>query len=208
MINPGYKISVKETEEMKEFKSSAAYGTYLKAISASPAFAAVMKEHIQNINILDDLKHLKNEGKLPDEISEKTLNELFKQSLIKMAIGIVADAVILKELEDTRVEEVVNGLKSDSDVIYLLGEADKTYYDQAARLNEKGKLDKDSIAFRGLMMFIKKHEKELSNVLIDHDRLLKKGSNISTNESKKHPNKKDSEMNAIAPDFDSNDITL
>jgi len=205
MINPGYKISVKETEDMKAFKTSAAYGTYLKAISASPAFAAVMREHIQNINISDDVKHLKTEGKLPDSISETALNDLFRQSLSKMAIGLVADTVILKELEDTRVEEIVNGLKTDSDVIYLLGEAEEKYYEQAATLLEKGKIDQNSIAFRGLMTFIKNHEQDLGKLNKEIEHASKKPT-ISEGKKQSKPIVEDASI--PDPDFDSNDITL
>lgn len=200
MINPGYKISSKEEDEMREFRTSAAYGTYLKAISGSPAFAAVMREHIQNVNIADDVKLLKNEGKLPDGVSAKALNELFKQSLSKMAIGLVADAVILKELEDAKVAEIVQDLKQDSDVVYLLGEADKKYYSQAATLLEQGKIDKESVAFRGLVAFMKKHAAELGTLEMEEP----KATLLSTNTKTEEPKKETAPM----PDLDSNDIIL
>lgn len=204
MINPGYKISPQEEDDMKEFRNSAAYGTYLKAISGSPAFAAVMREHIQNVNISEDVKLLKNKGKLPDSVSANALNELFKQSLSKMAIGLVADTVILKELEDARMSEVVHDLKQDSDVIYLLGEADKKYYAQAAKLLEQGKIDQNSVAFRGLIAFMKKHEAELGTLEIE-DKPVIKESPIKKPTTKKAK----SETTEVAtPDFDSNDITL
>lgn len=200
MINPGYKISTKEEDEMREFRNSAAYGTYLKAISSSPAFASVMREHIQNVNIAEDIRILKTEGKLPDNVSAKALNELFKQSLSKMAIGLVADTIILKELEDARLSEVMNGLKQDSDVVYLLGEADQKYYVQAAKMLEQGKIGKESVAFRGLMAFMKKHEKELGSVISEVDRPI-----ISPRRKETAPAEEES---PTAPDFNSNDITL
>lgn len=197
MINPGYKISSQEEDEMREFKDSAAYSTYLKAISSSPAFAAVMRDHIQNINITEDIKLLKNDGKLPDGVSARALNELFKQSLSKMAIGLVADTVILKELEDANVSDILNGIKKDSDIVYLLGEADQKYYSKAAKLVEEGRVNKESIAFRGLVAYMSKNEK------------LKNSLDIKEPKPKKKEKVKEiKEAAATTPDFDSNDITL
>lgn len=201
MINPGYKISVREEDDMRNFRDSAAYGTYLKAISGSPAFAAVMREHIQNVDINSDLKLLKNEGKLPDSVSSKALNELFKQSLSKMAIGLVADTVILKELEDASVSEIINDLKKDSDVEYLLGEADKKYYVRAAKLLKEGKIKNDSIAFRGLVAYMKKNMEELED-------LSNEATNIKKEKQKPVQTKENNLTPTSIPDFDSNDITL
>lgn len=160
MINPGYKISVNDVKELKQFKRSEAYSTYLKAISKSPAFVSIMDEHINNINIESDVAQLKKEGKLPSSIASKSVAALFKESLSRMAICILADSIILKELEDCKVDTVLNGLKQDSDIMYLLGRADKKYYLQAARLVEEGKLDSNSLAFRGLMAYMKLNNEE------------------------------------------------
>lgn len=162
MINPGYKISVNEIKALKEFKSSEAYSTYIKAISQSPAFVAIMDEHINNVDITADVNQLKQEGKLPSSMSSKALVGLFKKTLSRMAVNILADSIILKELEDCTIEEVVSELKKDSDIIYLLGQADTKYYRQAARLVEDGKLDSNDLAYRGLMAYMKLNNDEFS----------------------------------------------
>lgn len=162
MINPGYKLSINEIKTLKEFKNSEAYSTYMKSISQSPAFVALMNEHINNVDISSDVEQLKQEGKLPSTITAKSMSGLFKKSLSRMAINILADSIILKELEDCKVEEVTSELKKDSDIIYLLGHADKKYYIQAARLAENGKLSPDDLAYRGLMAFMKLNENEFT----------------------------------------------
>jgi hypothetical protein len=148
MINNGYSLSVKDFAEFHEFKKSAAYGAYLKSISNSPAFKTIMNEHIDNINITEDIKKLKNEGKLPDSVSAKSLSDLFKQSIARMAICITADSIILKELEENKIEEVIQSLTEESDITYLLGKADPKYYEQAARMLEQGKLDQGSLGLK------------------------------------------------------------
>lgn len=160
MINPGFKLSLREVKELQDFKYSEAYSTYLRSIAHSPAFIALMDEHINNVNIEEDVSKLKKEGRIPETVTAKAVAGLFKQTLNRMAIGIMADSVILKELEDCSVDEVINGLKTDSDIMYLLGKADKKYYVQAAELVEEGKLDKNSLAFRGLMAYMKLNNKE------------------------------------------------
>lgn len=160
MINPGYKISVNDIKEFKTFKKSEAYGSYLKSIAQSPAFIALMDEHINNVDITDDINLLKNSGEIPDSVTAKNISYLFKTSLGRMAICILADSIILKELEDCKVESILSGLKKDSDILYLLGKAEKKYYTQAAKLAEDGKLSDDSLVFRGLMAYIKLNGKD------------------------------------------------
>ena len=178
MINPGYKLSVSDIKELKDFKKSEAYSTYLKAISQSPAFVAIMDEHINNVDISKDIDDLKQEGKLPSTISTKSIAGLFKTSLGRMAICILADSIILKELEECKVESVIADLKKDSDIIYLLGQADKKYYIQAATLAEAGKLDSTSLAFRGLMAYMKLHQDEFKEPQDACDNLLEEDNSI------------------------------
>ena len=157
MVNLGYCLSIKDAEELKKFKESAAYGSYLKAISSSPAFRIVMKEHIDGVDVTEDIKELKNQGKLPDAVNPKALSDLFKQSLGKMAVCLVADSVILKELETIKIDEVIKNLSGESEISYLLGKADKKYYEQASKLLEQGKLDENSVGYRGLTAYLKKN---------------------------------------------------
>ena len=177
MINPGYNISIDETMKLKEFRNSEAYSTYLKSIAASPAFTAIMQEHISNIDITDEVKRLKEEGRIPEGASARDLSTLFKQTLNRMAMGICADSIILRELEEIRVEKIVKELQEDSDTIYLLGKADEKYYKQAKQRAEENELEKDSIAFRGLMQWMKNNDETLKKAtrrksLTPADRLL------------------------------------
>jgi hypothetical protein len=159
MINLGYTLSVKDADELKKFKESAAYGTYLKAIGASPAFRVIMKEHLDGVDVSEDIKTLKNQGKLPDAVNPKALSDLFKQSLSKLAMCLVADSIILKELETVKIEEVLGELSGESEVNYLLGKADKKYYEQASKLVEQNKLDENSVGYRGLTAYLKHNGK-------------------------------------------------
>jgi len=159
MIDAGFKLTAAETRKLDEFKTSAAYGTYLKAIKASPIYSTIVREYVKNVDIKDDLVRLQSDGTLPDGISLDTMNNLFKQSISRMAINMMADAVILIELEKKRVDDVIHDIRSDSDIIYLLGTADEKYYKEAEKLLEEGKLDKDSVAYRGLVNWYKLKEK-------------------------------------------------
>jgi hypothetical protein len=197
MINNGYSLDVKDFAAFHEFKKSSAYGLYLKSISNSPAFKTIMNEHINNVDVTEDVKKLKNDGKLPDSISAKALSDLFKQSLNRMAICITADAVILKELEDNKIEEVLESLTDDSDITYLLGKADPQYYEQASRMVEEGKLDKNSLAFKGLTSYLKQTGK-LKGVT----KPLEKATPVKTIEK---PNKAEAKKEI---NFDSNSIDL
>jgi adenine deaminase len=164
MINPGYIISAQETLELKQFKKSEAYSSYLKSIATSPAYISIMDEHINNIDIVEDVNKLKTEGILPSNTNSKNVSLLFKQTLCRMAIGILADAIILKELEDCKIEEVLADLKADSNVTYLLGKANKKYYDQAKKLLNKGELKEDTLAYRGLLAYTKLTENNLNEI--------------------------------------------
>lgn len=198
MINPGYKITPKEENELKSFRNSKAYGTYLKTISESPAFISIMRDNIQNINIEPELKILQKENKLPSGVNSKVLNALFKEALNKMAIGLVADSIILKELEDLRVSDVLNDIRTESDIIYLLGAAEEKYYDHAKQLLAQDKLDIGSAAFQGLVAFLKKNKEDTTNIM---DNLYKK------QEEYVRQDEEEEESDNIQ-NIDSNDIIL
>lgn len=159
MINTGFKLSAKDLQLLDEFKHSVAYSTYLKAIKSSPAYVAMMKEHADRINVESDVTRLKSEGQLPDNINPDTLTTLFKQTIARMVINVVADTVILKELEDASVEDVIHGVKDDANILYLTGMADDKYYKEAQKLLEEGKLSRDDVAYRGLMTWMKRKDK-------------------------------------------------
>lgn len=159
MINVGFKLTAKDLKKLADFKHSVAYGTYLKCIKSSPVFVSIMKEHSDKINIESDVVKLKSEGALPENIAPEALTMLFKQSISRMVINIVADTVILKELEDKSVDDVIHEIKDDINILYLTGMADGKYYKEAQKLLEDGKLNRDEVAYRGLMAWMKRQEK-------------------------------------------------
>lgn len=159
MINVGFRLTAKDLKKLADFKHSVAYGTYLKNVKNSPVYLSVMKEHADKINIEQDVRRLKSDGQLPDNISADALSSLFKQSIGRMAINIVADTIILKELEDKAIDDVLNDINDDVNLLYLTGMAETKYYKEAQKQLEDGKLDKDDVAYRGLMTWMKRQEK-------------------------------------------------
>jgi ribosomal protein L12E/L44/L45/RPP1/RPP2 len=159
MINTGFILTAKDANKLREFKSSPAYSSYLKAIAFSPAYTVIAKEYIENIDISPDIKLLKAEGRIPDTISEKSLSDLFKQSIGRMAINIITDTVLLKEIEDTNIDEAITNAQTHSEVTYLMGLAEEKYYKEAERLVEEGKIGKDDLAFKGLTAYLSRKEK-------------------------------------------------
>jgi hypothetical protein len=160
MINPGFKISANDVVKLDRFKLSAAYGTYLNAISKSPVYKKIMEKHLDDVDISSDLEVLKHKGKLPSGIDSKALNTLFKQSISRMAINMVADTIIMKEIEDNAAEDVIKSLKQDADLLYLLGLANIKYYVEAKKQIEDGKVKDDSLIYRGYIAWLKNHTEE------------------------------------------------
>lgn len=159
MIDPGFKLTAAEMRKLDEFRGTAAYGTYLTSIKTSPIYSAIVREYVKNVDVKSDVVRLQNDGHLPDGVSSDVLTNLFKQSVARMAINMVADTIIMLELEAKRVDEVLNDIRSDSDIVYLLGMADEKYYKEAESLLENGKLDKGTVAYRGLVNWTKLREK-------------------------------------------------
>lgn len=155
MIQLGYSLSVQDYKELKEFKESSGYGSYLTTIANSPLFKTILNEHINNIDISPDIKYLKDKNLIPDTINTKLLNDIFKQTIKKTAVCISADSIILKELEDIKLSDIISNLNSDSEITYLLGKADKKYYEQADKLLKQNKIDENSVVYRGLVNYMK-----------------------------------------------------
>jgi len=199
MISTGYYLTTKDFADFKAFKESSAYATYLKSISSSPAFKTIMNEHVNNVDITDDVKKLKTEGKLPDSVSAKALSDLFKQSIARMAICVVADSIILKELEDSKFQDVMDSLTEESDIAYLLGKADPKFYEQAKQLLNQGKLATNTMGYKGLECYLKqqKFNGEVNNLgkIIPVQKTVEKSKDITK--------KEDPKIN-----FDSNTIIL
>jgi len=159
MIDVGFKLTATEMRKLDEFRTSAAYGTYLKSIKASPVYSAIVREYVKNIDIKNDVVRMQSDGHLPDGVSADTLNTLFKQSISRMAINMVADTILMMELETKRLDDVLHDIKTDSDIVYIMGLAEEKYYKEAEKLLEEGKLERDSVAYRGLLNWNKLKEK-------------------------------------------------
>lgn len=164
MINLGYALTTAESDEFKKLKASSAYGSYLKSIAISPSFQLIMKDHITNVDVSEDIKILKAQGKIHESVNPKVLSDLFRASLSKMAICLVADSVILKELEDVKVQDVSTELNKEAEINYLLGKADTKYYEQAVKLVEENKLSETSVGYRGLIAYLKQSGKTIKDL--------------------------------------------
>lgn len=159
MINCGFKIKAEDIKKLNELKKSQAYSSYIKGIANSPLYLGIVKEHIENIDIKSDVKRLKSEGLIPDSITESNFNDLFKTTLIRLAINIVSDTIILKELEDINIDNVINEIQMEADIVYLMGLADDKYYTEAKQMVENGIVNKNDLIFRGLMAHMAIREK-------------------------------------------------
>lgn len=159
MVNTGFKLTANDLKKLEEFKHSVAYGTYLKCIKSSPVYVSIMKEHSDRVSLENDVANLKSDGLIPDNFPADSLTSLFKQSISRMAINIVADTIILKELEDKSVDDVIHEIKEDTNILYLTGMAEDKYYKEAQKLLEDGKLTRDNVAYRGLIAWMKRREK-------------------------------------------------
>ena len=67
--------------------------------------------------------------------------------------------ITVKELEDVHIDNVINDIQTETDIIYMLGLAEEQYYDEAKKLVEEGKIDKNDLIFRGLMAHLSIKEK-------------------------------------------------
>jgi len=179
MIHSSFALTPKETKIFEDLKASVAYREYVKSILESPIFMKVAQENLNDIDIKQDIELLMEEAKhTPTE-----LNKLFKKALSKMAIGIVADTVILQELSAVKIDEVRDTLSEDFKISYLLGLAEDKYYKQA---ENKLKIDpdKNSVLYRGLIEFYKRtgsleeHKDEFElmtdKVVAKSDKIIKK----------------------------------
>ena len=154
MINKGFKLKVGDIKKLTELKNSQAYRSYINGIAHSPLYTGIIKEHLENVDVSPDIRRLKREGKISGSVSESELNEIFRDTLRKMAVNIVSDTIILKELEDINIDEVTHDIQTESDIVYLMGLAEEQYYEEAKTLVENGKISKNDLAFKGLMAYL------------------------------------------------------
>jgi len=161
MINGHLILSIEDTKKFKEVKKSPIYSDYLHTVIKSPLMNEIIQEHIEDLDVIEEIRKLKTMN-----ASEKDFANIFKDSLSKIAKRIVADTIIMKELTELSIEEVKSELLDNFKIKYILGLAEKTYYDKA-KLILKNKPDTESILYQGLIEFNKKNKKVNNNTDID-----------------------------------------
>lgn len=151
MVNSHFKLSVRDTHDFGEMKDSVMYKDYIRSLIDSPIWSAIAREHIEDIDITDDIKKLMSEAKL----TASELNSLFKRAIRRTVVGIMADTIILKEISDASIDDVKEDLEKDFKIKYLIGMADDRYYQEAEhKLSENP--DTNSVLYRGLVEYYKR----------------------------------------------------
>lgn len=159
MINGQFTLTIDDMTKFKQLKDSVTYRNYIQDIVKSPVYKQVAQEHIDNIDISNDITALKSQM----ELSSSVLSKLYKNAISKMAISIIADTIILKELSELRIENAkatMKSVKNDMDEgfleVFLMGYAPPEYYKKA---EHKLKLhpDTNSVLYKGLIEYKKKN---------------------------------------------------
>lgn len=167
------------------------YTDYIRTITTSPILGATLAEHIKDIDLSEDIKKYKDS-------SPSQLNNAFKASMTKLAINIIADTIILRELADCKINDVTKSLSEDFSAKYVMGLADDIHYNQAQELiNNSKSIDKSSVIYIGLVEYKKRHG------------LIQTAAGLNTTPEK--PKKEPKEVvKSIPPEIDieSNDIRL
>jgi hypothetical protein len=154
MINSEYSMTIKDMETYKEMKDSPMYRDYIQEMINSPIFRMITKEHISDIDISNDIENLKNSMKM----TPAELNKVFKQSLTKMALGIAADTVIMKEIAELNVADVSAVVNDNFNIKYLCGMAEHKYYAKAKELLKETP-DTNSVMYKGYVEYLKIKDK-------------------------------------------------
>lgn len=153
MISKQYFMSAEDIAKFKEIKVSSLYKDYINTIVKSPILINIANEHIKNIDITDDVDELLSaKGN-----SAKKLNELFKDTLRNLAINIVADSIIIKDIVDVSFEDAKEDMENNFKLTYLMGLADVEHYERAEKIIEENP-DTSSLIYVGYMEY-KKREK-------------------------------------------------
>jgi len=162
MIKTAFNISIQDFDALRELKNSHIYREYRKAVYGSPLYMALIKDNIEETDSTEDIKKIIDENKL----TASELNNIFKRSMSKLVIGLVADSIILQELSSISINDVKEGLDKNFKVEYLLGLADSKYYKEAEKkLAEK--MNKDSVMYRGLIAYYKRTGKSKANTKVE-----------------------------------------
>ncbi len=166
MINSQYNLTLQDIGTFKKLKDSSTYRTYIQGIIKSPVYKQIAQEHINNIDVSADITKLKEKM----ELSPQALSKIYKSAISKMAVSIIADTVILKELSELRMENAkasMKDIKTDMDEgfleSFLIGMAPSEFYVKAEQKLKK-KPDANSVLYKGLIEFKKLHSTEGSNL--------------------------------------------
>lgn len=192
MINSQFSLDINTVQEYKKLKKTPMYTDYIKTITSSPIFGSTLSEHIKDIDITEDIKKYK-------DTSPSQLNNAVKSIMTKLAINIIADTIILRELAECKINDVSKSLSEDFSAKYVMGLADDSHYKQAEELLSKvTSIDKSSVIYIGLIEYKKRNG------------LIKTAAGLTTTKKEKEKEKeiKVVETSPVELDIDSNDISL
>ena len=154
MSNKQYNMSASDITKFKELKESSIYKDYINTIVNSPILINIANEHIRNIDITEDVDSIMSKS----TTTAKKLNTLFKDTLRSMAINMIADSLIIKDIIDVGFIDSVEDLENNFKVKYLLGLADAEYYVKAEKIIEE-KPDTSSLIYIGYVEYKKRQDK-------------------------------------------------
>ncbi len=151
MLNKQYVMSKDDVEKFKQLKNSALYKDYINTVVTSPVLLNVAKEHISNIDITEDIEAILSEK----SYTPKQLNAIFKETIEKTAVSMVAETLILKDIVDVNFKDSVEDLEDNFKVSYLLGLADESFYLKAKAIIGTKDFDTDSLIYKGYAEYLK-----------------------------------------------------
>lgn len=198
-MNKQYNMSTSDINKFREIKESSLYKDYINTIINSPILINIANEHIKNIDITDDIDVLISKS---SNASAKKLNTLFKDTLRSMAVNMIADSLIIKDIIDVGFNDAMEDLENDFKVKYLMGLADKHFYDEAEKTLSENP-DTSSLLYIGYTEYKKRKDKNTLNKL-DISEFISKPKPAKKESIKKEPIKKEHTKKAV--DLSSNDI--
>jgi hypothetical protein len=158
MINKQFAMSSADVKKFNEVKESSLYKDYITNIINSPTYVNMANEHVKNIDISEDVEDIIANNQHP----AKKLNTLFKDTLKGLAIHIIADSLIFKDIIDISFEDALEELEDNFKVKYLMGLADTKYYEKAEKVIEESS-DSSSLIYLGYVEYKKRVDKGIIN---------------------------------------------
>lgn len=195
-----YNMSTDDTAKFKDIKESSLYKDYINSIVASPIFVNIANEHIKHIDITNDLDDILGKN----NSHSKKLNTLFKDTLKNMAINMVADTLIIKDIIDVGFDDCLQDLENNFKVKYLLGLADEEDYNNAKIMIDNVP-DTSSIAYIGYVEYQKRvNNKTLNSYKIEDIKPKKSAKTKVIKDTAEKTSAKTSKKSVV--DISSNDI--